>query len=163
LRIVMATPEAQASGTERAFERLADRGYEWLSFDQVAIQAMINDRDRRRYQRSRLVNSIRDLLAADRRPSRPSIPYTQQTELGMAKLDSEGRLERRFVGSGGELLEHPVLPPSFEDVRFKLLPAEAIETVEPASPSAEITAEPVLVPIDSAPALLPPQPGQYAA
>ncbi|HVX56841.1 MAG TPA: hypothetical protein VHA37_03850 [Candidatus Saccharimonadales bacterium] len=121
----MATPEEQAESTEQAFKRLADKGHEWPSIEQLALQTMFEDQDYRRTQRSKLANSLRDLLALDRRRSKPSLRYRQQTELGMTALDQEGRLERRFIDDDGQLHETPMLPPSLEDVRYRLLPPQA--------------------------------------
>lgn len=118
----MASLEKQVDDTERAFKRLSVRGQEWLSLDQLALQARIDAREQRRHQRSRVANSVIDLLALGGRPSRPSFRYRHQTELAIIAMKAEGTVERRFMDEQGRLRKDPPLPRSAKDARYRLVP-----------------------------------------
>jgi hypothetical protein len=120
----MATPEEQVERTEQAFKRLAEQGQEWPSMEQLAVEVMSADQNRRRSQRSRAANSIRDLMTLDRRRSKPAFRYRHQTQLGLIALEENHLVEKRFVDENGRPQDDPPTPRDYRDLRYRLIEPE---------------------------------------
>lgn len=128
----MAKPEEQVKATVEAFEQLAENGRQWVGLDEVAVRAMRNHRDRKRWQRSRAANSLRDLLAfRGGIPTKPSSRFRRQTQLAAMSLEAEGKLEHRFIDGEGRLRKDPPIPRDYRDKRYRFLPAFEEKAVSP--------------------------------
>lgn len=128
----MATLEQQIGATERAFEELAAQGREWVELDEVARRAMVNHRQHRRYQRTRLANGIADMFLSHGSGHSGRIPfrYRHQTQLAAGELEAAGRIEHRFKDEEGRLRKDPPGRRDYRDRRYRLVPeaAEGAET-----------------------------------
>lgn len=121
----MADPEAQVERTAEVLEELATRGQEWVSLEEVALQAMIKERAHRRNQRSRGANSIRDLFVPEQRLTKPSRRFRRETSQAIAALEEEGRVEHCYVDDDGQVQEQPPTLPRIKDRRYRFLFPEA--------------------------------------
>lgn len=90
--------------TEQAFHSLAERGREWPSLEEIALQVRVEAHNRRRSRRSRTVNSIVDLIGLGGRPVKPSPKSRFQTAVALEDMKIEGSVESRLFDDQGELL-----------------------------------------------------------
>lgn len=93
----MASPEAQIERTEEVFKAFAEKGQEWVPFKDLALKATAEEQQRRRDQRSRALNSLRDFLCLDNPPKKPSFASKRQTSAAVHSLESQGLVQARSV------------------------------------------------------------------
>ena len=91
--------------TEQAFHSLAERGHQWPSLDQLALQVRKEAHDRRRSRRSVAANSFVDLIGLGGRPTKPSSKSQLQTAMALEEMKMEGLVECRFLDDQGNPAE----------------------------------------------------------
>lgn len=90
--------------TEQAFQSLAEKGHQWPSLEEVALQVRLEAHDRNRNRRSRAANSIIDLMGLGGRPTKPSEKFRTQTSFAIEDMKTDGLVECRFMDSQGNFV-----------------------------------------------------------
>lgn len=125
----MISYEEQIELAKRSFEKLRGEGQEWVTYDELAFQCMLDHPDYER--RRRAVNFLRGIfrMGESGEPTKVSSTYRHQTGLGVLGLQDKGEVEFRFLDQNGELSETPPEgKKNFNDRRYRLVSEETGST-----------------------------------